>query len=164
MTNTDSKTKLSRREKRTARHQHGLVRAQDQRRKKTEKEEQSLDTGRARLEQLQSTYETLAGVRAQATEGEESAAGYFKRDGVIYRKWQPAGEAAVDQIILPKEYQKKILSVAHTIPIAGHLWKKTTKWILRQFYGQPYIGTSPTSAGAVRSARSPATDEFPEHR
>ena len=85
------------------------------------------------LKELQETDGTLAGARVKAMEGAE---GYFKRDGVIYRQWQRPGEGlAVDQIVLPQDYREKVLELAHTIPLAGHLGKKkTADRVVQRFY------------------------------
>ena len=81
---------------------------------------------------------TLQKVRAQVTDEEELTTEYFKRDGVIYRRWNPAGQgdkAVQDQIVVPRDYRMKIMAVAHSVPMAGHLGrKKTTRRILRRFY------------------------------
>lgn len=54
---------------------------------------------------------------------------------MVYLKRQLAGlgqVSAADLIGLARDYQKKILTIAHTIPIAGHLGKnKTTKQIMQ---------------------------------
>ena len=57
--------------------------------------------------------------------------------GVPYRHWvsRRQGEAAgVDQLVLPKECRKTVLQLAHSIPLGGHLGKKTATQILNRFY------------------------------
>ena len=57
---------------------------------------------------MQGADETLAAV-GKAAEGTPSTAGggFFKRDGLIYRRWTPPGhnteEMAVDQLVLPQQ-------------------------------------------------------------
>ena len=64
--------------------------------------------------------------------------GYFRREGIMYRRWVPRGreeEAAVEQIILPRQCRRTVLQIAHTIPLGGHLGKKkTAERIMRRFY------------------------------
>ncbi len=41
----------------------------------------------------------------------------------------------IEQIVLPTEYRKPVLQLAHNIPMAGHLGKKkTTDRLLQRFY------------------------------
>jgi len=63
--------------------------------------------------------------------------GFFKRSGNLYRCWVPRGqteEAGVDQIVLPRECRRTALQLAHTIPLGGHLGKKTAARIMKRFY------------------------------
>ena len=62
-------------------------------------------------------------------------------NGFLYRQWKPRNPQRVsldqqyDQIVLPMPYRRKVLELAHDIPMAGHLAKaKTTERILRSFY------------------------------
>ena len=57
------------------------------------------------------------------------------------RKWQPSAVAAdtewsvIYQIVIPLLYHKKILSIAHDMPMSGHLGiNKTYHKILTHFY------------------------------
>ena len=60
---------------------------------------------------------------------------YFKRDGLIYRRWTPPGrgsECEVEQLVLPKTC---VLEIGHVIPLVGHLGaEKTRQHILCRFY------------------------------
>ncbi len=53
--------------------------------------------------------------------------GYFKKDGVLMRKWRPPDIPADNewkvnyQIVVPKCYRQEILNLAHDTPLAGHL-------------------------------------------
>ena len=92
------------------------------------------------LSQLQEEDSSLDAVR-RAVKGEASTAesGFFRRDGLIYRKWTPPGqdqeEWAIKQLVLPISCRKAVLQLAHAIPLAGHLGrKKTAQRILQQFY------------------------------
>ena len=99
----------------------------------------SLDMSAEGLKQLQDEDETLTRVK-EAANGHPNTAGvgFFKRDGLIYRKWIPPGrgeEMSIEQLVLPKECRKAVLEVAHEIPLAGHLGKeKTRQRILQRFY------------------------------
>ena len=66
---------------------------------------------------------------------------YFKKSGVLMRKWRPKEVPASDewqvlyQIVVPPVYRKDILSLAHENAMAGHLGiNKTCDRILRHFY------------------------------
>ena len=66
---------------------------------------------------------------------------YFTENGVLMRKWRPPYVSAdeewkvVNQVVVPKPYQNHIMSMAHDIPMAGHLGvKKTCDRILQHFY------------------------------
>ena len=67
-------------------------------------------------------------------EGEQ----FFRQNGLLYWHWVPRGqpeEAAVDQIVLPKQCRREVLQLAHTVPLEGHLGKKkTTARVMRRFY------------------------------
>ena len=63
--------------------------------------------------------------------------GFFRRDGVIYRRWMPkegivTGE--VEQLVLPWRCRNTILKLVHSILLAGHLGKKTAERVKKQFY------------------------------
>lgn len=133
------RVKLTRREKREARHAYGLERAQDSSQKHLGVEGVEECGGRAVLQQRQESDVTLTAVRELARDGtemSESDSGYFRRDGLYYRRWTPAGQedAAVDQIVLPLEYRHHVLTLAHSIPLSGHFGKKTARCILQPFY------------------------------
>ena len=99
----------------------------------------SLEISASELRTLQDQDETLAKVK-EAAEGKPSTAGigFFKRDGLIYRRWRPSGqgeEREIEQLVLPKECRRTVLELAHDIPLAGHLGKeKTGQRVLRRFY------------------------------
>ena len=63
---------------------------------------------------------------------------FFKRDGLLYRRWRPPGrseEYEWEQLVLPKQCRKTVLELAHDIPMAGHQGRdKTRQRILRRFY------------------------------
>ena len=99
-----------------------------------------LDISAQELKVLQETDATLGAVQA-AAEGQPSTAGvgFFKKDGLLYRRWTPPGrndeEFMVDQLVLPLQCRKEVLELAHSIPLAGHLGKdKTARRVLQRFY------------------------------
>ena len=128
--------KQSRKQKRCARKQYGLVRAKDGHKKK-ESVDRSVSGND--LRRMQKEDETLKSVR-KAAEGKTELvdSGYYEKDGLLYRRWIPAGgsvEEQRDQIVLPKECRQTVLHLAHTVPFAGHLGKrKTAMRILNRFY------------------------------
>ena len=124
------KKRLSRSEKRKARHEVGLERAKD----KTQQTEgtNSDHMDRKTLCQLQRSDETLTILRKRAGNLMENKV--FWRDGVLYTKGTQGGKE-VEQIVLPKWYRRRILELAHKITLGGHLGrKKTTLRVMRRFY------------------------------
>ena len=130
-----AKPRQTRKQKREERARHGVIRAKDLPQKAPtwnfgSKEE---------LIELQRTDDTLETVRKEASGQTEAVdSGLFERDGVIYRRWIPAGGIPgqpIDQIVLPKNYRRKVLHIAHTIPLGGHLAKKrTARRVMKCFY------------------------------
>ena len=60
-----------------------------------------------------------------------------ERDGVICRIWKPRDgpDTTYEQIVLPQQYRKQIIRLAHDLPFSGHLGtEKTTQRVLRRFY------------------------------
>ena len=76
----------------------------------------------------------------EAADGKLSTAGvgFFKREGINYRKWIPPGqgdEAAIEQLVLPTQCRQTVLELTHDVSIAGHLGKeKTRQRVLHRFY------------------------------
>ena len=67
--------------------------------------------------------------------------GYYIRDGVLMRKFRPPDASVkdewtvVNQVVVPKVYRAEILSMAHDLPLGGHLGvNKTVEKILKQFF------------------------------
>lgn len=66
--------------------------------------------------------------------------GYFLRNGVLMRKWQPyvhveGAKLPVTQIVVPEQLRIEILKLAHAGGMAGHLGiKKTYDRILQNFF------------------------------
>ena len=63
---------------------------------------------------------------------------YYRRNGLLYHQ-APAGNGneveGVEQLVLPRQCRKTVLTTAHSIPLAGHLGKrKTADRILQRFY------------------------------
>ena len=75
------------------------------------------------------------------TETSSLAVCYFIKSGVLMRKWRPPDVPADNewkvlyQIVVPSGYRSHILSLAHDIPMSGHLGvTKTCDRILQHFY------------------------------
>ena len=91
------------------------------------------------LRQLQQEDETLATIRGSLKKPTEVEGGdCYEEDGFIYRRWIPqghSGEMDVQQLVLPQQCRSTVLSLAHSIPLSGHLGrKKTGDQILQRFY------------------------------
>ena len=96
----------------------------------------ALDISADELKTLQETDPTLVGIR-DTLDGWGSTAGFFRRNGLIYREWVPRGhngaQMAIEQLVLPLQCRKTVLQLAHQL--AGHLGRdKTTRRILQRFY------------------------------
>ena len=66
---------------------------------------------------------------------------FYMRSGVLMRKWRPPTVSPDEewqvshQIVVPKCYREDVLSLAHELPLAGHLGiKKTYQKVLSHFY------------------------------
>ena len=83
---------------------------------------------------------TLAAIRTAAEGGASTAGvGFFKRDGLLYRRWTPPGSNGelfeIEQLVLPMQCRKPVLDLAHQIPMAGHMGKnKTARRVMGRFY------------------------------
>ena len=96
-----------------------------------------LDISKEHLKELQDKDSSLYTVRQAASH--PNSGGCFYKDGLLYRRWCPAGRdpelMEVEQLVLPVECRQKVMLIAHSIPIAGHLGKaKTAHRILQRFY------------------------------
>ena len=106
-----TKPRLSRSQKR----EHNLQFIQEQ----TPKHPLEMTAGE--LSQLQEEDSSLDAV-CWAVKGEASTAGsgFFRRDGLIYRKWTPPGqnqeEWQIEQLVVPTSCRKAVLQLAHAIP------------------------------------------------
>ena len=93
-----------------------------------------LELSAQELIRLQKTDDTLAQVR----EAVSNDSNFFNQGGLLYRKWRPPGrgeESEIEQLILPKTCQRKVLELGHEIPLAGHLGvTKSRQRVLRRFY------------------------------
>lgn len=72
---------------------------------------------------------------------EASPVGYYKKKGVLMRKWRPADAAPEDdwrilyQLVVPKIYRAKIMSLAHEDAMSGHQGvRKTHDRVSQHFY------------------------------
>ena len=100
----------------------------------------SLDLTAEKLQSLQEGDETLSAAR-RAAKGEMNSAGkgFFLREGLLYRRWEPPGQeegvGVVEQLVLPEQCRRTVLRLAHEIPLSGHMGKrKTAQRILQRFY------------------------------
>ena len=99
---------------------------------------------RKQLEELQKQDDELMRLRNEAlseSEIEDVPVGYYVKDGVLMRKYRPPDVSLkedwsiVHQVVVPKPYRNEILSMAHDLPLSGHLGiRKTKDRILRQFF------------------------------
>ena len=105
---------------------------------------QHRQTEKSSLISSQESDPTLAGVRERILSESEAAMTrvcYYKKDGMLMRKWSPLDMPASDewrvvsQIVVPEKYRMDVLCLAHEAPMAGHLGiNKTYHNILQHFY------------------------------
>ena len=94
------------------------------------------------LKKLQAEDTTLVEVIRAAdrsvNDRNESVAEYFRREGLVYRRWTPKGRSStfqVEQLVLPKRCRGMVLKLTHDVPSGGHLGReKTGRGLLRRFY------------------------------
>ena len=74
-------------------------------------------------------------------EAEDVPVCFYRRNGVLMRKWRPPDAPANDewqivhQIVVPRVYHREVISLAHDSPMAGHLGvRKTQDRILNHFW------------------------------
>ena len=101
----------------------------------------ALDVSPEELRRLQDHDESLCRPRLIADGAPSAAAGerFFRRDGLLYRRYSPPGADSdaydIDQLVLPAPLRSTVLTLAHDIPMAGHLGKKkTADRLLNRFY------------------------------
>ena len=101
----------------------------------------ALDVSPEELRRLQDHDESLSRPRLIADGAPSAAAGerFFRRDGLLYRRYSPPGADSdaydIDQLVLPAPLRSTVLTLAHDIPMAGHLGKKkTADRLLNRFY------------------------------
>ena len=76
--------------------------------------------------------------RAADKEESDGRVSFVWKEGLMYRVVAPTRDNGVDfreQLVLPKHCREKVMELAHSIPMAGHLSKhKTTDRVLQRFY------------------------------
>lgn len=84
---------------------------------------------------------TLAQEALTEEEAQVNPVCYFKKSGILMRKWRPPNIPTTDdwkvtyQIVIPRNCRKDVLELAHFTPMAGHLGvNKTYSRILNHFY------------------------------
>ena len=89
-----------------------------------------LDLSAAKLKELQEQDETLQSVRENADRSPTTSKFYY-HDRLPYRRWTPPGrddgESDVEQLVLPQSCRRKVMELAHEIPLAGHMGKEKTR-------------------------------------
>ena len=98
----------------------------------------ALDVSPEELRRLQDHDESLCRPRLIA-DGAAAGERFFCRDGLLYRRYSPPGADSdaydIDQLVLPAPLRSTVLTLAHDIPMAGHLGKKkTADRLLNRFY------------------------------
>ena len=78
-------------------------------------------------------------------EAEQIPVCFYKQNRVLMRKWRPPDAPAdeewtvVHQIVVPKVYRTEVISIAHDIPMAGHLGVKKTRDKIWQHFWWPSL-------------------------
>ena len=111
-----SRRQLTRREKREERWQFAQGREEGEGHEEWDSTE---------LKRMQEEDESLKELRAR----------FFVREGLLYHRGKCKGVGEVDQLVLPEPCRKVVLTLAHKIPLAGHMGQhKTTNRVLQCFY------------------------------
>ena len=101
---------------------------------------ENLNFTSAEMKRQQAKDPTSAVIRTAAEGGASTASvGFFKRDGLLYRRWTPPGSNGelfeIEQLVLPMQCRKPVLDLAHQIPMVGHMGKnKTARRVIGRFY------------------------------
>lgn len=131
------KRRLTRSEKRADRREYCPEEVKESESVKTEVRH-ALDIPREEMKMLQSTDVTLKKVKDAVEHPSRADAKYFRRDGLLYRRWIPPKKdetMIIEQLVLPLQCRKTVLEPAHSTPLAGHMGKdKTANRILQRFY------------------------------
>ena len=62
---------------------------------------------------------------------------YYRKNGILFRKGTPRGTQGeeYEQLVVPRKYRAKVLQLAHSIPLAGHMGRdRTATRILKRFF------------------------------
>ena len=62
---------------------------------------------------------------------------YYRKNGILFRKGTPRGSQGeeYEQLVVPRKYRAKVLQLAHSIPLAGHMGRdRTATRILKRFF------------------------------
>ena len=127
-----------------------------------------LDFSAEELREMQWKDATLNKIR-EAAQGTPNSAGvgFFRRGGLLYRRWVPPGqreEDGVEQLILSTQCQGVVLRMGHEIPLARHVGtEKTRQRILRRFYWPTVFRDVKQFARAASSARSLGISRYRRH-
>ena len=118
----ECKPKLTRSQKHQVRHEH------------TERLQQSvgLDIPISQFQELQENDASLETFRKGGANGS-----CFKQNRLWYHKWtpKPYHGYSVNQLLLPKQRRQKVLQLAHSIPLSGHMGRdRTLQRIQQRFY------------------------------
>ena len=83
---------------------------------------------------------------------------FYKKNGLLYQKHQEKKtERSFNQLVVPKELRRQVMSVNHESAFSGHLGaKKTEVRILPTSFGQDYARTSSGFVIPVMCAREPS--------
>ena len=142
--------KLTRSQKRRMRRKRGLTRAKNRPAIKRQDPDPELSVSQAALRQIQETDESLSAMRAIADDEENSTVFWDK--GILYRTCRN-GKQWINQIVLPKQYRRQVLQLAHSSPTLQR--QRPVPGYRRDFTGQLCSVMSMTIASVVRCARRP---------
>jgi len=82
-------------------------------------------------------YVTNSACSASPSEGQ-----YYWRDGLLYHQWKPlqkAPELVIEQLVLLVQCHSKVLELAHSIMLAGHLGKEKPRQKVAQHFFWPTL-------------------------
>ena len=84
---------------------------------------------------------------------------FYKKNGLLYRKHQETKTGrSFNQLVVPKELRRQVMSVNHESAFSGHLGQRRQKSeYSRTSFGQDYARTSSDFVAPVMCAREPSS-------
>ena len=173
--------KKTRREKRMEKQRRSQLQVEVEEKKEDmytgkEARKHELDMSAEELKLSQALDPTLEDIRsAVKTRESTEGVGFFYKDDLLYRRWIPSRvdrgatsrsekmSMAVEQLVLPKKCRRKVMEMAHSIPLAGLWERRQLIEFYRDFIGPVCIEILQISVAPVTHARRHSYEEQVVH-